>query len=56
MPRGSNFISPFTTLFRGFEADEVKDRFVPEELQRGYKFKDRSLRPAMVTVASAGTD
>jgi molecular chaperone GrpE (heat shock protein) len=24
---------------------------VLEELQRGYKFKDRLLRPAMVTVA-----
>jgi len=33
------------------ESHEVKDQQVLEELQRGYKFKDRLLRPAMVTVA-----
>jgi len=30
---------------------EVPDHHVLEELQRGYKFKDRLLRPAMVRVA-----
>jgi len=30
---------------------EAKDHQVLEELQRGYKFKDRLLRPAMVKVA-----
>lgn len=33
------------------ETSEVPDHQVTEELQRGYKFKDRLLRPAMVKVA-----
>jgi molecular chaperone GrpE len=33
------------------ETDEAADHEVLEELQRGYKFKDRLLRPAMVKVA-----
>ena len=33
------------------ETPEVPDHTVLEELQRGYKFKDRLLRPAMVRVA-----
>ncbi len=33
------------------ETTEAEDRQVLEELQRGYKFKDRLLRPAMVRVA-----
>ena len=33
------------------ETDEVPDHHVFEELQRGYKLKDRLLRPAMVKVA-----
>lgn len=33
------------------ETSEVPDHQVIEELQRGYKFKDRLLRPAMVKVA-----
>jgi molecular chaperone GrpE len=33
------------------ETNEVPDHQVIEELQRGYKFKDRLLRPAMVKVA-----
>jgi molecular chaperone GrpE len=33
------------------ESSEVADNHVVEELQRGYKFKDRLLRPAMVRVA-----
>jgi molecular chaperone GrpE len=34
------------------ETTSVPDHQVLEELQRGYKFKDRLLRPAMVRVAS----
>jgi molecular chaperone GrpE len=34
------------------ETTEAPDHQVVEELQRGYKFKDRLLRPAMVKVAS----
>jgi molecular chaperone GrpE len=33
------------------DTTEAKDHEVLEELQRGYKFKDRLLRPAMVRVA-----
>ena len=33
------------------ETDEAKDQTVVEELQRGYKLKERLLRPAMVRVA-----
>ena len=33
------------------DTTEVPDHTVLEELQRGYKFKDRLLRPAMVRVA-----
>jgi molecular chaperone GrpE len=35
------------------ETDEVEDHHVIDELQRGYRIKDRLLRPAMVRVASA---
>ena len=34
------------------ETDEVEDHRVIDELQRGYRIKDRLLRPAMVRVAS----
>ena len=33
------------------DTTEVPDHYVLEELQRGYKYKDRLLRPAMVRVA-----
>ena len=33
------------------ETNDAPDHHVVEELQRGYKFKDRLLRPAMVKVA-----
>ncbi len=33
------------------ETTEAPDHQVVEELQRGYKYKDRLLRPAMVKVA-----
>ncbi len=33
------------------ETDEAKDNHVLDELQRGYKLKERLLRPAMVRVA-----
>ncbi len=34
------------------ESNEVEDHHVLEELQRGYKIKDRLLRPSMVRVAT----
>ena len=33
------------------DTDEVEDNHVIDELQRGYRLKDRLLRPAMVRVA-----
>jgi molecular chaperone GrpE len=33
------------------DTDEVKDNHIIDELQRGYRIKDRLLRPAMVRVA-----
>ena len=33
------------------DTEEAQDHYVLEELQRGYKLKDRLLRPAMVKVA-----
>jgi molecular chaperone GrpE len=33
------------------DSNEVKDHHVLDELQRGYKLKDRLLRPSMVRVA-----
>jgi molecular chaperone GrpE len=33
------------------DTEEFEDHQVIEELQRGYKLKDRLLRPAMVKVA-----
>jgi molecular chaperone GrpE len=34
------------------DTDEVEDHHVIDELQRGYRIKDRLLRPAMVRVAN----
>jgi molecular chaperone GrpE len=34
------------------ERDDIPDHHVAEEIRRGYKLKDRLLRPAMVRVAS----
>jgi molecular chaperone GrpE len=36
------------------DSSEVPDQHVLDELQRGYKYKDRMLRPAMVRVARNG--
>jgi molecular chaperone GrpE len=33
------------------DTEEAEDNHVLEELQRGYKLKDRLLRPSMVRVA-----
>jgi molecular chaperone GrpE len=33
------------------DTDEAEDNHVIDELQRGYKLKERLLRPAMVRVA-----
>jgi molecular chaperone GrpE len=49
--RGEPFDPRYHEAIEMVETSEVPDHAVLEELQRGYKFKDRLLRPAMVKVA-----
>jgi molecular chaperone GrpE len=48
---GQPFDPRFHEAIEMVETDEAPDHHVIEELQRGYKLKDRLLRPAMVKVA-----
>jgi molecular chaperone GrpE len=50
-PEGEPFDPRFHQAVEMVNTSEAKDHEVLEELQRGYKFKDRLLRPAMVKVA-----
>ena len=49
--KGEPFDPRFHQAVEMVNTSEAKDYEVLEELQRGYKFKDRLLRPAMVKVA-----
>jgi molecular chaperone GrpE len=49
--KGETFDPHYHQAVEMVETTEVPDHEVLEELQRGYKFKDRLLRPAMVKVA-----
>jgi molecular chaperone GrpE len=49
--KGEPFDPRFHQAVEMVNTSEAKDHHVLEELQRGYKFKDRLLRPAMVKVA-----
>lgn len=49
--KGEPFDPRFHQAVEMVNTSEAKDHQVLEELQRGYKFKDRLLRPAMVKVA-----
>jgi molecular chaperone GrpE len=49
--RGEPFDPRYHEAIEMVETNEAPDHEVLEELQRGYKFKDRLLRPAMVKVA-----
>jgi molecular chaperone GrpE len=49
--KGEPFDPRYHEAIEMVETDEVPDHHVLEELQRGYKIKDRLLRPAMVKVA-----
>ena len=49
--RGEPFDPRYHEAIEMVETTEAPDHHVVEELQRGYKFKDRLLRPAMVKVA-----
>lgn len=50
--RGQVFDPNLHQAVQMVETDEVEDHHVIEELQRGYKLRDRLLRPAMVRVAT----
>jgi molecular chaperone GrpE len=49
--KGEPFDPRFHEAIEMVETNDAPDHQVVEELQRGYKFKDRLLRPAMVKVA-----
>jgi molecular chaperone GrpE len=49
--RGEQFDPRFHEAIEMVDTEDAKDHQVLEELQRGYKLKDRLLRPAMVKVA-----
>jgi molecular chaperone GrpE len=49
--KGEAFDPRYHEAVEMVETSEAPDHQVLEELQRGYKFKDRLLRPAMVKVA-----
>jgi molecular chaperone GrpE len=49
--KGEPFDPHYHEAVEMVETTEVPDHQVLEELQRGYKFRDRLLRPAMVKVA-----
>ncbi len=49
--KGEPFNPHYHEAIEMVQTSEVPDHQVIEELQRGYKFKDRLLRPAMVRVA-----
>ena len=49
--KGEPFDPRFHEAIEMVETKDAPDHQVVEELQRGYKFKDRLLRPAMVKVA-----
>lgn len=50
--KGEPFDPRFHEAIEMVETEDVPDHEVLEELQRGYKLKDRLVRPAMVKVAS----
>jgi molecular chaperone GrpE len=50
--RGQQFDPNLHQAVQMVESDEHQDHEVIDELQRGYKLKDRLLRPAMVRVAT----
>lgn len=49
--KGEPFDPQYHQAIEMVDSDKVPDHHVLEELQRGYKLKDRLIRPAMVRVA-----
>ena len=52
--KGQAFDPNLHQAIQTVESAEVEENHVVDELQRGYKIKDRLLRPAMVTVSKRG--
>ncbi len=52
--KGQQFDPRFHEAIEMVDREDAKDNEVIDELQRGYKLKDRLLRPAMVRVARNG--
>ena len=51
LAKGEQFDPRFHEAIEMVDTEDAEDHQVLEELQRGYKLKDRLLRPAMVRVA-----
>ena len=49
--KGEPFDPRFHEAIEMVDTNEVEDQHIIDELQRGYKLKDRLVRPAMVRVA-----
>ena len=49
---GEEFDPRYHEALGSVERDDLPDHFIAEEIRRGYKLRDRLLRPAMVRVAS----
>lgn len=49
---GEEFDPRYHEALGSVERDDLPDHFIAEEIRRGYKMRDRLLRPAMVRVAS----
>ena len=49
---GEEFDPRFHEALGSVERDDLPDQFVAEEIRRGYKLRERLLRPAMVRVVS----
>jgi molecular chaperone GrpE len=48
---GENFDPRFHEALGTVERDDLPDQHVAEEIRRGYKIRERLLRPALVRVA-----
>src|ERR1700751_1321200 len=53
--KGEQFDPRYHEAIEMVDTEDAEDQHVLEELQRGYKLKDRLLRPAMVKVARNST-
>ena len=49
---GVEFDPRYHEALGSVERDDLPDHFVAEEIRRGYKLRDRLLRPSMVRVVS----